>query len=244
MRTLSVEESIHVVCDETNSIVPDNSLEDEDANFQDKDYALEAKVEEHEQSKEISTTTPKDLPREWRTQKDISLDNIFGEISKGVSTHSRLMILCNNMAFASQVEPTNIDEVLCDEHWLMAMHKELNQFKRTEVWDLVLKLASHKSIRTMWVFRNKLDESGIIVRNKARLVAKGYKQEEGVDYDETYASVARLEAIRLVLVFSCIMNFKLFQIDVKSAFLNCHIEEAVYVDQPPGFVNYEHPNHV
>ena len=148
MRTLSVEESIHVVCDETNSIVPDNSLEDEDANFQDKDYALEAKVEEHEQSKEISTTTPKDLPREWRTQKDLSLDNIIGEISKGVSTRSRLRILCINVAFVSQVEPRNIDEVLCDEHWFMTMHEELNQFKRNEVWDLVPKPASHKSIGT------------------------------------------------------------------------------------------------
>ena len=86
------------------------------------------------------------------------------------------------------------------------------------------------SIGTKWMFQNKLDESGIIVRNKARLVAKGYNQEEGIDYDETYAPVARLEAIRLLLAFACIMDFKLFQMDVKSVFLNGYIEEEIYVD--------------
>ena len=87
-----MEEFVHVVCDETNSIVQENSLEDEDAGFQDKDSALEdeTKVEKLEQRNEITTTPPKDLTREWRTQKDLSLDNIIGEISKGVSTRSRL----------------------------------------------------------------------------------------------------------------------------------------------------------
>ena len=150
------------------------------------------KPEDFEQSKKISTTMPKEIPREWRTQKDLSLDNIVGEISKGVSTWSRLRILCNNMVFVSQVEPRNIDEALCDEHWLMAMHEDLNQF-----WN-------------KWVFRKKLGEPDLIVRNKARLVAKGYNQEEGIDYDETYAPVARVESIRLLLAFACIMNFRLF----------------------------------
>ena len=126
----------------------------------------------------------------------------------------------------------------------MAMHEELNLFKRNEVWDLVPNRASHKSIGTKWVFREKLDESGIIVRNKARLVAKGCNQEEGIDYDETYAHVARSEAIRLLLAFACIRDFRLFQMDVKNAFLNGYIEEEVHVDQPPSFVDYEHPNHV
>ena len=80
------------------------------------------------------------------------------------------------------------------------------------------------------MFQNKLDASDIIVRNKARLVAKGYNQEEGIDYDETYAPVARLEAITLQLAFACIMNFRLFQMDVKSVFLNGHIEKEVYVE--------------
>ncbi|KAK8627856.1 hypothetical protein V6N13_135454 [Hibiscus sabdariffa] len=96
---------------------------------------------------------------------------------------------------------------------------------------------------TKWVFRNKLDESGNIVRNKARLVAQGYTQEEGIDFDETYAPIARMEAIRMLLAFACHHEFKIFQIDVKSAFLNCFINE-VYVEQPPGFEDPKFPNHV
>ena len=94
-------------------------------------------------------------------------------------------------------------------------------------------------IGTKWVFRNKLDEDGIVTKNKARLVAKGYSQEEGIDYDETYAPVARLEAIRMFLAFAAHSNFKVFQMDVKSAFLNGDLEEEVYVEQPPGFEDKE-----
>jgi len=95
-----------------------------------------------------------------------------------------------------------------------------------------------------WVFRNKLDESGVITRNKARLVAKGYNQEEGIDYGETFAPVARLEDVRLLMAFPCMSGFKLFQMDVKSAFLNGIINEEVYVEQPPSFEDHQHPNHV
>ncbi|MGI4673506.1 reverse transcriptase domain-containing protein, partial [Klebsiella pneumoniae] len=90
-------------------------------------------------------------------------------------------------------------------------------------------------IGTKWVFRNKMDENGIITRNKARLVAKGYCQEEGIDFDETFAPVARLEAIRIFLAYAAHANFKVYQMDVKSAFLNGELEEEVYVSQPPGF---------
>ncbi|GJR14652.1 retrovirus-related pol polyprotein from transposon TNT 1-94 [Tanacetum coccineum] len=98
--------------------------------------------------------------------------------------------------------------------------------------------------RTKWVFRNKLDENGIVSRHKARLVAQGYNQQEGIDYDETYAPVARLESIRILLAYACALDFKLFQMDVKSAFLNGFINEEVYVAQPPGFIDFEKPDHV
>ncbi|GJT32150.1 retrovirus-related pol polyprotein from transposon TNT 1-94 [Tanacetum coccineum] len=98
--------------------------------------------------------------------------------------------------------------------------------------------------RTKWVFRNKLDENGVVSRNKARLVAQGYNQQEGIDYDETYAPVARLESIRILLAYACALDFKLFQMDVKSAFLNGFINEEVYVAQPPGFIDFEKPDHV
>ena len=124
------------------------------------------------------------------------------------------------------------------------MQEELDQFKRNEVWTLVPRLNHFSVIGTKWVFRNKLDESGIVVKNKARLVAKGYCQEEGIDFDESYAPVARIEAIRMLLAYASYMNFKLYQMDVKSAFLNGFINEEVYVEQPPGFEDPFHPNHV
>ena len=89
-----------------------------------------------------------------------------------------------------------------------------------------------------------MNEQGIITRNKVRLVAKGYNQEEGIDYDETYAPVVRLEAIRMLLSFASYKNFKLYQKDVKSTFLNGFFEEEVYVEQPPGFESFDFPNHV
>ena len=97
------------------------------------------------------------------------------------------------------------------------------------MWELVSKPKDHTIIGTKWIFRNKLDESGTIIRNKARLVAQGYNQEEGIDFDETFAPVARLEAIRMLLAFACFRDFKLYQMDVKSAFLNGFINEEVYV---------------
>ena len=131
-----------------------------------------------------------------------------------------------------------------DDSWIIAMQDELNQFERNEVWKLVPRPNDHLVIGTKWVFRNKQDESSIVVRNKARLVAKGFNQEEGIDYEETFAPVARLEAIRMLLAYASSNNFKLFQMDVKSAFLNGFISEEVYVEQPPRFENSLLPNHV
>jgi len=125
-----------------------------------------------------------------------------------------------------------------------AMYEELNQFARNDVWFLVPKTYEMNIIGSKWVFINKLDEVGVMTRNKARLVAKGYNQEEGIDYDETFVPVARLEAVRLLLAFACMSGFNLFQMDVKSAFLNGFINEEVYVEQPPGFEDHQHPNHV
>ena len=99
-------------------------------------------------------------------------------------------------------------------------------------------------IGTKWVFRNKLDEHGTVTRNKARLVAQGYLQEEGIDYNETFALVARLEAIRLFLAYVAHKDFKVFQMDVKSSFLSGKLSEEVYVAQPPGFPDPKFPNHV
>ncbi|GJX33016.1 copia protein [Tanacetum coccineum] len=124
------------------------------------------------------------------------------------------------------------------------MQEELNQFIANDIWELVPQPRNMTIIGTKWVFRNKLDENGIVSRNKARLVAQGYNQQEGIDYDETYAPIARLESIRTLLAYACALDFKLFQMDVKSAFLNGFINEEVYVAQPPGFIDFEKPDHV
>ncbi|GJS72156.1 retrovirus-related pol polyprotein from transposon TNT 1-94 [Tanacetum coccineum] len=138
------------------------------------------------------------------------------------------------------------DDELIEEEAIevMAMQEELNQFKTNEVWELVPNPMDMTIIGTKWVYRNKLDENGVVTRNKARLVAQGYNQQEGIDYDETYAPVARLESIRILLAYACALNFKLYQMDVKSAFLNGFINEEVYVAQPPGFIDFAKPNYV
>jgi hypothetical protein len=126
---------------------------------------------------------------------------------------------------------------------VLAMQEELNNFMRNEVWHLVPH-PNQNVVGTKWVFRNKQDEHGVVTRNKARLVAKGYSQVEGLDFGETYALVSRLESIRILLAYATYHVFKLYQMDVKSAFLNGPIKEEVYVEQPPGFEDSEYPNHV
>ncbi|GKE41640.1 retrovirus-related pol polyprotein from transposon TNT 1-94, partial [Tanacetum coccineum] len=132
--------------------------------------------------------------------------------------------------------PKNVNEALTDGSWLIAMQEELNQFIANDVWELIPQPKNMTIIGTKWVFRNKLDKNGVVSRNKARLVAQGYNQQKGIDYDETYAHVARRESIIILLAYACALDFKLFQIDVKSAFLNGFINEEVYVAEKPDHV--------
>ncbi|GJV26147.1 putative ribonuclease H-like domain-containing protein, partial [Tanacetum coccineum] len=151
---------------------------------------------------------------------------------------------CLFACFLSQNEPKKISEALEDESWVDAMQEELLQFKIQKVWILVDLPFGKKAIGTKWVYRNKKDERGVVVRNKARLVAQGHRQEEGIDYDEVFAPVARIEAIRIFLAFASYMGFIVYQMDVKSAFLYGKIDEEVYVSQPPGFIDPKYPQKV
>ncbi|GJT12857.1 putative ribonuclease H-like domain-containing protein [Tanacetum coccineum] len=151
---------------------------------------------------------------------------------------------CLFACFLSQHEPKKISEALEDESWVDAMQEELLQFKIQKVWVLVDLPYGKKAIGTKWVYRNKKDERGVVVRNKARLVAQGHRQEEGIDYDEVFAHVARIEAIRIFLAFASYMGFIVYQMDVKSAFLYGKIDEEVYVSQPPGFLDPKYPKKV
>ena len=117
------------------------------------------------------------------------------------------------------------------------MHEKLHQFVWNDVWELVPRPKWVNVIGTKWIFKNKSDEYGIVIQNKSRLVAQGYTQVEEVDFDETFAPVTRLESIRILLIIAIHLNFKLYQMDVKSAFLNRMLQEEVYVEQPKGFVD-------
>ena len=117
------------------------------------------------------------------------------------------------------MEPLKVEQALGDLDWVMAMQDELNNFKRNQVWTLVER-PNTNIISTKWVFHNNQDENGMVTRNKARLVAQGFTQVEGLAFEETYTPVARLEAIRMLLAYAAHHNFKLYQMDMKSAFLN------------------------
>nr|GFC69463.1 retrovirus-related Pol polyprotein from transposon TNT 1-94 [Tanacetum cinerariifolium] len=131
-----------------------------------------------------------------------------------------------------------------DADWVSAMQEELDQFTRLKVWRLVPRPEGKSVIKTKWIFKNKKYESSLVIRKKARLVAVGYSQQEGVDYDETFSPVARIEAIRLFLAYAAHKDFRVFQMDVKTAFLNGILKEEVYVGQLPGFVSKQYTDHV
>ncbi|GJT34671.1 retrovirus-related pol polyprotein from transposon TNT 1-94 [Tanacetum coccineum] len=153
-------------------------------------------------------------------------------------------LFCYYDAFLTAVEPKTYKDALTQSCWIEAMQEELNEFERLEVWELVPRPDKVMVITLKWIYKVKLDELGGILKNKARLVAHGYHQEEGIDFEESFAPVARLEAIRIFLAFAAHMNMVVYQMDVKTVFLNGNLREEVYVSQLDGFVNPDNPNHV
>ncbi|GJT21189.1 retrovirus-related pol polyprotein from transposon TNT 1-94 [Tanacetum coccineum] len=152
--------------------------------------------------------------------------------------------MCMFALTVSIVEPKNIKEAMADSAWIEAMQDELHQFDRLKVWELVDKPFGKMIIKLKWLWKNKKDEDQTVIRNKARLVAKGYAQEEGIDFEESFAPVARLEAVRIFVAHAAHKSFPIYQMDVKTAFLNGPLKEEVYVAQPEGFVDPDHPEKV
>ena len=109
------------------------------------------------------------------------------------------------------VEPKNFVEASKNDDWIKAMNEELDQNEKNQTWELVPRPTNKNIVGTKWVFKNKLNENGKVIRNKERLVCKGYAQVEGIDFEEIFTLIARLEAIRMVLAFSCYQNFKVYQ---------------------------------
>nr|GEV69370.1 retrovirus-related Pol polyprotein from transposon TNT 1-94 [Tanacetum cinerariifolium] len=177
--------------------------------------------------------------------KDHPVENITGEPARPVSTRLQLheqALFCYYDAFLTSVEPKMYKDALTQSYWIESMQEELNEFECLEVWELVPRPDKVMIITLKWIYKVKLDELGGILKNKARLVARGYRQEEGINFEESFAPVARLEAIRIFLAFAAHMNMVINQMDVKTAFLNGNLREEVYVSQPDGFVDPDNPN--
>nr|GEW02251.1 putative ribonuclease H-like domain-containing protein [Tanacetum cinerariifolium] len=172
-----------------------------------------------------------------RVHKDHLVTQIIGDLSLATQTRSMTRV-------ARDQEPKRVHQALKDPSWFETMQEELLQFKMQKVWVLVDLPHGKRAIGTKWVFMNKKDKRGIVVRNKARLVAQGHTQEEGIDYEEVFAPVARIEVIRLFLAYASFMGFMVYQMDIKSAFLYGTIEEEVYVCQPLGFKDPDYPDKV
>ncbi|GKA64507.1 retrovirus-related pol polyprotein from transposon TNT 1-94 [Tanacetum coccineum] len=132
---------------------------------------------------------------------------------------------------------------MTEPSWLDAS-TEIHEFQRLEVWELVPCLNKVLLIKLNWIYKVKTDEFGRVLKNKARLVAQGFKQEEGIDFEESFAPVTRIEAIRIFVANAAHKNMTIYQMDVKMAFLNGELKEEVYVSQPGGFVDQDNPSHV
>nr|GEZ76449.1 hypothetical protein [Tanacetum cinerariifolium] len=153
-------------------------------------------------------------------------------------------LFCYYDAFLSSVEPKTYNDALTQSYWIEAIQEELNEFKWLEVWELVPRPDRVMVITLKWIYKVKLDELGGILKNKAWLVARGYRQEERIDFEESFAQVARLEAIRIFFAYVAHKNMVVYQMDVKTAFLNGDLREEVYLSQPDRFVDQDNPNHV
>ncbi|GKB26108.1 retrovirus-related pol polyprotein from transposon TNT 1-94 [Tanacetum coccineum] len=179
--------------------------------------------------------------------KDHPLDNVIGNPSRSVSTKKQLAtdsLWCLYNFVLLKVEPKNVKTAMDEACWFEAMQEEIHKYDWLQVWELVPKLDCVMIISLKWIYKVKLDEYGDVLKNKARLVAKGYRQEEGIDFKESFASVARIEAIRIFIANTASKNMIIYQMDVKTTSLNGKLKEEVYVSQPEGFVDLDHLTYV
>nr|GEU77069.1 hypothetical protein [Tanacetum cinerariifolium] len=186
-------------------------------------------------------------PSEHRWTKDHPLEQVIGNPLQSVRTRCQLESdgeMCMFALTVNQTEPKNIKEAMADSTWIESMQEELHQFDRLDVWELVDRPLCTNVINLQWLWKNKRDEENPVNRNKFRLVAKGYAQKEGVNFEESFAPVARLDAIRLFIAYAVHKSFTVYQMDVKTVFLYGPLKEEVYVNQPDGFVDPYHPDKV
>ncbi|GKC37099.1 retrovirus-related pol polyprotein from transposon TNT 1-94, partial [Tanacetum coccineum] len=190
--------------------------------------------------------TERDLDLLFEWTKDHPLEQVVGEPSRPVLIRNQLRTdgdMCMYALTVSTMEPSNVKQAMTDPAWIDSMQEELLQFKLLDVWELVPLSDNVKALTLKWLFKNKHDEENTVIRNKTRLVVRGYCQEEGIDFKESFAPVARMEAIRIFLAYAAHKSFIVFQMDVKTAFLHGTLKEDVYVCKPEGFIDADHLNH-
>nr|GFA97479.1 putative ribonuclease H-like domain-containing protein [Tanacetum cinerariifolium] len=186
-------------------------------------------------------------PSEHRWMKDHPLEQVIGNPSQSIRTRRQLETdgeMCMFALTVSQTEPKNIKEAMANSAWIESIQEELHRFDRLDVWELVDRPLCKNIINMKWIWRNKRDEENTVIRNKSRLVAKGYAQKEGIDFEESFAPVARSEAVRLFIAYAAHKSFTVYQMDVKTTFLYGPLKEEVYINQPDGFVDPYHPDQV
>ncbi|GKF20786.1 retrovirus-related pol polyprotein from transposon TNT 1-94, partial [Tanacetum coccineum] len=167
--------------------------------------------------------------------------------SRSVSMRKQLQIdamWCYFDAFLTSVEPKNFKQAMTKPSWINAMQEEIHEFKRLKVWELVSCPDKVFLMKLKWIYKVKTDEFGGVLKNKARLVAQGFRQEEGIDFKESFVPVARIEAIHIFVANAAHKNMIIYQMDVKTAFLNDELKEEVYISQQEGFVDQDNPSHV
>jgi hypothetical protein len=246
LRLLNIVESANVKIDDLKlkkSISQDISKidkkksqqEDDDVESQQEDDDNETQENKPYTDEEDNEEIPLPKAPSKRVQKNHPESQIIGNKNAGVETRRKLTF-DSEQAMLSMIEPKSFKEASKSKNWIKAMNEELDQIEKNQTWELVPRPKDKNVVGTKWIFKNKLNENGEIIKNKAILVCKGYSQVEGIDFEETFSPVARLEAIRMFLAFACFKNFKIYQMDVKSTFLNGTLEEEVYVEKPEGFM--------
>ncbi|GJV36466.1 putative ribonuclease H-like domain-containing protein [Tanacetum coccineum] len=227
---------VNVVGSKTSIELPDdpNMPELEDIIYLDDAEDVGAKADMNN----LNTFMPVSPILTTRIHKDHPIEQIIGDLNSAPQTRR----MTKNLK--EHEEPKKVIHALKDPSWIEAIQDELLQFKLQKVWTLVDLPNGKRAIGTKWVFRNKKDERGIVIKNKARLVAQAYTQEEWIDYDEVFAPVSRIESTRLFLAYALFKDFMMYKMDVKSAFIYGKIEEEVYVCQPPRFEDPDFLNRV
>jgi hypothetical protein len=238
IRLLKIVESANVKIDDlknsiSHGIDKTSQQEDDDVKYQQEDDDVESQQEyddnetwENEPHTDEQDNEEMPLPRapSKRVQKNHPESQIIENKSVGVETRRKLAF-DSEQAMLYLIEPKSINEYIKSKDWIKSMNEELDQIEKNQTWELVPRPKDKNVIGTKWIFKKKLNENGKIIKNKAILVCKGYSQVEVIDFEETFSPVARLEAIKMCLAFTCFGNFKICQMDVKLAFLNGTLEK-------------------